>query len=205
METDKPVLGNVYDKYTTQNPIAHLLFQNFLQSVRGLLEKVPADSVLEVGCGEGHLSQLLTSWLQPSRICGVDLSPKLFEPEHRVDMSVMFSCQSAYRLGFRGNSFDLVVGAEVLEHLAEPLSALREIQRVAGRYVLLSVPREPIWRVMNFARFTYWRDLGNTPGHLQHWSSGSFVDLVGSLFEILEVRRPLPWTVVLAVKKVPGS
>jgi len=97
------------------------------------------------------------------------------------------------------------VGAEVLEHLEDPRVALREIQRTAAGYVLLSVPREPVWRAMNLARFAYWRDLGNTPGHLQHWSSGAFVNLVRAFFEILEVRRPLPWTVVLAVKKESGS
>ncbi len=202
---DKTVLGNVYDKYTTQNPVAYFLFRNFLRCIRSLVEKVPAGSVLEVGCGEGHLSQLLNSWLEPWRFCAVDLSPDLFHPRHRASTPLLFSCQSAYQLGFRENSFDLVVGVEVLEHLARPHVALREIKRVTSRYVLLSVPREPIWRMMNLARFAYWGNFGNTPGHLQHWSSGGFVDLVGRWFKVLEVRKPLPWTVVLAVKKVSGS
>ena len=201
MNTDTIVLGNVYDKYNTRNPIARFLFQRFLQTFNELLERVAAESVLEVGCGEGHLSRLLNVWLEPPRFCGIDLSLQLFDAEAPVS----FSCQSAYTLGFRESSFDLVVGAEVLEHLAEPTAALHEMHRVTSRFVLLSVPREPIWRVMNLARFTYWRDLGNTPGHLQHWSSREFVDLIDDSFEILEVRRPLPWTVVLAVKKVSCS
>jgi len=204
MVNDKPVLGNVYDKYSTQNPVAKFLFQNFLQTVEELVQGIAADSVLEVGCGEGHLSQLLKNWLRPSRICAVDLVPDLFASRHR-QTSVDFLCQSAYQLGFRETSFDLVVGAEVLEHLEDPRKALKEIQRVAGRYVLLSVPREPLWRAMNLARFAYWCHLGNTPGHLQHWSSAGFLNLVSACFEVLEVRKPLPWTVLLAVKKEFGS
>lgn len=201
MNTDTIVLGNVYDKYHTRNPIARFLFQRFLRTVNELLGGVSANSVLEVGCGEGHLSRLLKGWVEPSRLCGIDMSVDLFD----LDAPVSFSCQSAYSLGFRANSFDLVVGAEVLEHLADPPAALREIHRVARRFVLLSVPREPIWRAMNLVRLAYWRDLGNTPGHLQHWSSPEFVDLIKGSFEILEVRKPLPWTVVLAVKKVSCS
>lgn len=202
MENAKPVLGNVYDKYTTRNPFARHLFQNFLASVHELLETVTADTVLEVGCGEGHLTRFLNSWLGPKRLCGIDLSPELFESK---ESPVLFSCQSAYRLGFSENLFDLVVGVEVLEHLQEPLPALAEMERVAKKYLLLSVPREPVWRLLNVARFAYLADFGNTPGHLQHWSSRDFVDLIGSFFEIIEVRRPLPWTVVLAVKKGYGS
>jgi ubiquinone/menaquinone biosynthesis C-methylase UbiE len=202
---DSTVPGNVYNKYATRNPVARVLFQNFLRNVRELLEQVSAESVLEVGCGEGYLTRLVAEWLHPSRICGIDLSARIFDPEGSSSSSLFFSCQSAYQLGFRRECFDLVIGAEVLEHLRFPLSALTEIHRVTSRFVLFTVPREPIWRVLNLVRFAYWHNLGNTPGHLQHWSSKSFMALVSRSFDILEVRKPLPWTVVLAVKKAPGS
>jgi len=59
------------------------------------------------------------------------------------------------------------------------------------------VPREPIWRILNMARGKYWRALGNTPGHLQHWSRSGILGLLAEHFEIVEVRTPLPWTMVL--------
>jgi ubiquinone/menaquinone biosynthesis C-methylase UbiE len=205
MNIEEPVLGNLYDKYETRNPIARFLFRNFLLNVQELVESIPVESVLEVGCGEGHLTELLSGWLCPDRICGIDLSPHLFDPKHKQETSVLFSCQSAYQLGFQEDAFDLVVGAEVLEHLEKPVAALEEIERVASKYLLLSVPREPTWRILNMIRFAYWSDLGNTPGHLQHWSSSEFVDLISRFFEVLRVRKPLPWTLVLAVKKASGS
>ena len=112
-----------------------------------------------------------------------------------------FITQSAYELGFADRSFDLVVGAEVMEHLEEPERALDEIERVSCGDVILSVPREPLWRILNLIRLSYLREWGNTPGHLQHWSTSTFHELVASRFEIVAVRRPLPWTMILARKK----
>jgi hypothetical protein len=59
------------------------------------------------------------------------------------------------------------------------------------------VPREPLWRVLNLARGKYLADLGNTPGHVNHWSRGGFLDLLSRRFEIVEARTPLPWTMAL--------
>ena len=51
-----------------------------------------------------------------------------------------------------------------------PEATLAEMARVARRHLLVSVPREPLWRGLNMARGAYLRDLGNTPGHVNHWS-----------------------------------
>ncbi|MDG2169878.1 MAG: hypothetical protein P8L44_18365, partial [Opitutales bacterium] len=66
----------------------------------------------------------------------------------------------------------------------------------ADHYVF-SVPREPIWRILNMARFKYLGDWGNTPGHLNHWSLNSFTKSVTENgFEIVEVLNPFPWIMV---------
>jgi hypothetical protein len=70
--------------------------------------------------------------------------------------------------------------------------------RVArGGNLLVSVPREPLWRGLNMARGAYLRDLGNTPGHLNHWSRRGFVALLSRHGEVREVRSPFPWTMLL--------
>jgi hypothetical protein len=70
--------------------------------------------------------------------------------------------------------------------------------RVARGNLLVSVPREPLWRALNVARGAYVRELGNTPGHLNHWSRGGFESLVARFGEVIETRAPFPWTMVLA-------
>jgi len=197
---DDVVLGNVYDKYSTRNPLARMLQERFLKSAYTLISRVPAARILEVGCGETHLASLVREWKPNPQICGIDVSAEIFDRKLASRARVQLAVQSAEALGFPDETFDIVIAAEVLEHLENPEAALREIQRVTCRHVLLSVPREPLWRALNIARFSYVKDFGNTPGHLQHWSKNSFVKMVSKYFEVLEVASPTPWTMLLAAK-----
>ena len=86
---------------------------------------------------------------------------------------------------------------EVLEHVPEPEATLAEMARVARGHLLVSVPREPLWRGLNMARGAYWRDLGNTPGHVNHWSKRGFVSLLSRYGTVEEARSPFPWTMLL--------
>jgi hypothetical protein len=88
-----------------------------------------------------------------------------------------------------------------LEHVRQPEKVLIEAARVSSRYAIFSVPREPLWRVLNVVRGRYLPDLGNTPGHIQHWSTNKFIELVSQHFNVLQVRQPLPWTMLLAEVK----
>jgi hypothetical protein len=60
------------------------------------------------------------------------------------------------------------------------------------------VPREPIFRGCNLLAGRYVGALGNTPGHLNHWSARGFVRLVSRVAEVREVSNPFPWTTVWA-------
>lgn len=51
------------------------------------------------------------------------------------------------------------------------------------------------------ARGAYWKALGNTPGHLQHFSTEAFCRLAARHFRIVAVKTPVPWTMVLAERK----
>jgi hypothetical protein len=77
------------------------------------------------------------------------------------------------------------------------ISALSILASVARPYLLVSVPREPIWRMLNLLRGAYISQAGNTPGHVQHWSTRAFVRFLREKFEIIKVQKPLPWTMVL--------
>jgi hypothetical protein len=90
----------------------------------------------------------------------------------------------------------------VLEHLDDPERALDRLVELAQPWLLLSVPREPLWRVLNLARFKYVGELGNTPGHLGHWSRRGFLGLLRSRVEVVDVRSPVPWTMALCRTRV---
>lgn len=194
------VVGNVYDKYGTTNPIARRLMQGFLDAVTELYRVAAPASVLEVGCGEGELAAHL--WRQgprPTRfeICDVDigrLAPGL-PPELAARQA------SIYALPWPDQAFDLVICCEVLEHLHDPAAGLRELARVARRHVLLSTPWEPVWRVLNMARGRYLPAWGNTPGHVQHFGRAALARLARAELRLLAQRTPLPWTVLLGTPR----
>ena len=194
--------GNTYDKYGSSNPVVRRLMERFEHDLFELLERAAPTSIADVGCGEGVLTE---RWAEriPGRVAGIDLDdPKLrAEWEGRRRPNLEFCTGLGDTLPWRDGEFDAATAIEVLEHVPDPEAVLGEMARVASRWLLVSVPREPLWRGLNLARGAYWRDLGNTPGHLNHWSKRSFARLLGRYGEVAELRSPLPWT--MALVKLP--
>jgi 2-polyprenyl-3-methyl-5-hydroxy-6-metoxy-1,4-benzoquinol methylase len=192
--------GNLYPKYSTRNPVARFLVNTFLSKVDTLVEQVNPSDIYEVGCGEGYLISRYASKDIPLKAS--DFSKQIITLARNIAESrklpVEFNVKSIYSLESREDSANLILCCEVFEHLEYPERALEVLATVAKPYLILSVPREPVWRALNMVRGRYLSDLGNTPGHIQHWSKQGIVNLLSSRFEVLEVFSPLPWTVVLA-------
>jgi 2-polyprenyl-3-methyl-5-hydroxy-6-metoxy-1,4-benzoquinol methylase len=192
--------GNYYDKYYTRNPDARALMNGFLHSFETLVDRSGiTTNALEVGCGEGELSIRLAR--RGLAVSGVDIAPEAIaearDRARRANVEIPFEAGSLYDIDVDGHAADLVVCCEVLEHMEQPEAALAKLAALSGKRLIMSVPREPLWRMLNLARGKYVRDFGNTPGHVQHWSSPAFQELLASRFRILEIRKPLPWTMAL--------
>jgi len=199
------VAGNVYPKYTTRNPLARLLVENFTDTLRELVRQTGARRVHEVGCGEGFLTRQLAA--DGHRVRGSDLSPATIAEARRrssgITPPIAFQVADLYRLDPGRDAAELIICCEVLEHLPDAAQALDVLGRLARPHLIASVPKEPLWRILNVARGRYWSDLGNTPGHLQHWSGSAFTALLRERFDVVEVRNPLPWTMALCRARRP--
>jgi 2-polyprenyl-3-methyl-5-hydroxy-6-metoxy-1,4-benzoquinol methylase len=194
------VTGNTYDKYGSSNPIVRRLMSGFERSLDELLDRAAPRSLLDVGCGEGVL---VHRWAQSlgdgHRLVGIDLQEDSIQAgwaEHQAP-NLEYRVMRAEDLPFADGEFELASAIEVLEHLPDPEHTVGEMARCAASHLLVSVPREPLWRMLNMARGAYWSALGNTPGHLNHWSKRSFVELLSRHGEVAEVRSPFPWTMLL--------
>lgn len=199
-ETPDVVIGNHLHKYTAKNPVIRFLTNRFLGELDEVLDGVQAETptarVLEVGCGEGEIaSRLHARW---GDVTGLDLPDAGLRSEWGEVVGPEFLHADAERLPFADDSFDLVVAVEVLEHLRDPQAGLTEMARVSRNHLVFSVPREPIFRMGNFFTGRHVRDFGNTPGHLNHWRTVSFVRFVSQVAGIRDVRKPLPWTITWA-------
>jgi 2-polyprenyl-3-methyl-5-hydroxy-6-metoxy-1,4-benzoquinol methylase len=191
--------GNTYDKYGSSNPVVKRLMSGFQSALDELWERAAPESILDVGCGEGVLTAAWAERLGDGRVVGIDLDdPKLrAEWAERSRANLEFRAEEATSLSFDDGEFDMATAIEVLEHVPAPEATVAEMARVARRWLLVSVPREPLWRGLNVARGAYLRDLGNTPGHVNHWSKRAFVSLLSRYGTVEEARSPLPWTMAL--------
>jgi 2-polyprenyl-3-methyl-5-hydroxy-6-metoxy-1,4-benzoquinol methylase len=149
-----------------------------------------------VGCGEGNITAGLARHYPAARLLGTDFSPAIIEVARREHPGLEFRTHSIYDAPSLGR-WDLVVACEVFEHLEDPSRALDAVCRTSSRWVLVTVPREPLWRILNVARGHYLRAWGNTDGHLQHWSRRSLLAFLSTRLDVVATREPLPWTQVL--------
>lgn len=190
------ITGNFYNKYETKNPVARILVQGFMNTLTDMVKTVGAEDVHEIGCGEGFLAPILGG--ASIRLRGCDISDEC------VDLARRYANENKIEATYRSSnimdltppedSAQLIICCEVLEHLEDSERAIDILASLAEPNLICSVPREPIWSAMNIARGRYLTRLGNTPGHLQKWSTKTFIQLVSRRFTIDEVKTPIPWT-----------
>ncbi|MEW2354534.1 methyltransferase domain-containing protein [Spirillospora sp. NPDC029432] len=92
----------------------------------------PGATVLDVGCGPGTITAGLAERVAPGRVTGVDAAASVLDEARRTagDRNVEFAVADVHALGFADGSFDVVHAHQVLQHVADPVRALREMRRV---------------------------------------------------------------------------
>lgn len=206
MRRATPEQEDFFGKYEETGRIGRLLVDRYFAAVEALVDRAIREArlarALEIGCGPGYSTQRIRRMLPAEvRLEASEYVAALVSVARANNPTVPIEQEDVYELQREAAAYDVVFLLEVLEHLDYPDLALEEIKRVLkpSGLLVLGVPREPIWRALNMARGKYWRRLGNTPGHLNHWSSRSiraYVRARGG--KVLETRAPLPWTLLLA-------
>lgn len=93
-------------------------------------------SVLDVGCGPGTITVGLARLVGGAgRVLGVDAAPEALEPARRLAResglgNVSFTLGEVEELGFPDGTFDVVHAHQLLQHVGDPVAALREMRRV---------------------------------------------------------------------------
>lgn len=97
-----------------------------------LLEHLrPGMRLLDVGCGPGTITRDLAARIAPGEVLGVDRAAVIVEQARTAgDDAVEFRVGDAYALDLPDASFDVVHAHQVLQHLTDPVAALREWRRV---------------------------------------------------------------------------
>jgi len=184
-------------KYESKNRLRRFFIQKFKNELLALIKLTNAKRVLDAGCGEGYLLSFLDSQIKDWELVGFDISGNLIDRAREKLPLANFMVSDIYNSGYLNKNFDLVLSTEVLEHLEDPERALNEIRRLSRKWVILSVPNEPLFSISSFLMGKDIKTFGNNPGHINRWSEGDFVKLVKDYFFVNKVVRVFPWLILL--------
>ncbi|MEI9937226.1 MAG: bifunctional glycosyltransferase/class I SAM-dependent methyltransferase [Pseudomonadota bacterium] len=180
-------------------PPAYTLKRSGLSSHTQLLALVgpPPRRVLDVGCGQGELGHLLKQ--KGHYVFGVDWQPPKFELDGFLEADIGQGLPSSIT-----EKFDVVLLADVLEHMPDSLRLLEEVkQRLnPGGSVLVSLPNAVHWSVraqIASGRFDYANKGIMDRGHLRFFTRASAARLFKEAgFKVTTQRTtPVPWENVL--------
>jgi SAM-dependent methyltransferase len=160
----------------------------------------PGLDLLDIGCGPGNITLDLASRVRPGRTVGIDAASAAIDAARAAAREagiadVEFEVGDVYALPFADGSFDVVHAHQVLQHLADPVAALREVRRV-GRADGVVAVRDSDYEAMTWypesPGLTRWLDLYRTVARrnraepdagrsLLHWAhAAGFSDVVSS-------------------------
>lgn len=137
-------------------------YEYFEDENLALMRHGPSNArVLDVGCGSGTLGACLRR--RGNAVWGVDVAADVAEPAgRRLDRFVLADITDRAAIGesLGDERFDVIVFADVLEHLPDPVGTLRSYLRflAPGGTVLVSVPNVAVWNVragLLLGRFRY--------------------------------------------------
>ena len=192
--------AGTWNKYQSRNPIQRFLVNRFLERLRRMAKPYASEKMtaVDVGCGEGTTHKAVRD-LGFEQIIGYDFSDSVLEEARSSFPDIPFN--RGISTSSMRTIVSLVSACEVLEHLDDPERGLKKLAKICQDTALFSVPNEPLFRSLNLCAGKYVKALGNSPGHLNHWSSRSFVRFVQREFNVKAVSTPMPWTIVIAQPK----
>lgn len=196
--------GN-FDKYMSKNPLKRKMVMRLNDKIirisRELVNEIESCNnkvrVLDAGCGEGFITNLLVSNIANIEAVGLEYTQEALEIAQKSNSSIQWMRGDIYQLPFEDNAFDIVICTEVLEHLSDPCMAISELKRVCKKYVLLTVPNEPWFCMGNLIAFKNILRLGNPIDHINHWTYRAFQKFLGKELGNCTYGRSFPWSMAI--------
>ncbi|MEP9395650.1 methyltransferase domain-containing protein [Gordonia sp. VNQ95] len=114
----------------------------------------PGLDLLDVGCGPGSITVDLAETVAPGRVRGIEITedplPQARSLAAERGITVDFAVDDAYELSDPDDRYDVTHNHQVLQHLSDPVAALREMRRVTRPGGVVAA------RDADYAAFTWW-------------------------------------------------
>lgn len=186
--------------YRSENKLVRHVFQKKLETIGQLIPNVPGLTILDAGCGEGHLIEVLER-IAPDHACvGIDATPIALSKAKIRCPKAVFHEADLRQMPFEDGTFDIVVCTDVIEHVPETEQALLEFRRVLknGGRLILTFPNEWNWTL---GRLLLGRRPVRVPDHVHAFTPKKIRRLVG-LSPLRQVNLPWPLPFALSLMAV---
>ena len=195
--------GNI-DKYSTKNKLKRAMVERFdkkiLDLIGTLLEKEDLSSLLDAGCGEGIVANMISEKYPMLKVTGIDGAKEAVKYANSKYSNIEVLEDNIYDLSLDDNSFDIVICSEVIEHLNEYPIAIKELLRVAKSKIIITVPNEPWFCLGNLVSLHNVSRLGNPIDHVNHWTYPGFKRMINTQFKGVKgisFYRSFPWQIAV--------
>ncbi len=161
MKTTKEIQDDVAEwdihahVYTSSNKFEKWIADKRIQTIKKLVdEKGDNLKVLDAGCGDGFFLESLS---EKHNVIGSDIAVRRLYRSIEKTKKVSLVASDCYNFSFKNESFDVVVGSELLEHVTYPEIIINEMMRVTkkGGSIIVSSPNENNWRLGRFATLRF--------------------------------------------------
>lgn len=124
------VPADYYEQSTKNNILQWFWHSQKVDNFKRLVDKSHFNNILDVGCASGFMANKVSQIFPDSQITAIDVYQPTISYGKKHYPHIKFLVGDAHQLPFRGNSFDLVICYETVEHVEKPEQVLKEIKRV---------------------------------------------------------------------------
>lgn len=145
--------------YHSSNPLERWIWQQKKQFIKNKLENLPIQTLIDFGCGDGGILDILKNNIQYT---GIDISPtQLNYAKKRArtlgKKNAQFHIGDILDLKIKDNSFDSAIACDVVEHVLSTEKLFNELKRVVKKngYIIISIPHEALWEAARGILFKF--------------------------------------------------
>lgn len=169
-------LWGAHEVEPTPRYLGGLKLKYCLEDLEGVSGKV-----LEIGCGGGAMTRAIKRYRPDLEVHGWDLSSSALSVAAKTGGEVGYGAGDAHRLPIADDTYDAVVMLDVLEHLPNPQSALKEVRRIlasGGRFHLYCPLEGDTRNLHGLLRRLGWRAKEKLIGHIQQLTESDLTQLL---------------------------
>lgn len=186
------------NKYSNKNPLHRFALNRFFDLIAAEIDRIRPDRILDFGSGEGFfIDELIKRNVVLHEYLGVDTRQNALKEAKLKHPQFSFVNADLLNCALDGEQFDFVIASQVLEHLPQPEKYLEILCSLSKGSLLLTVPNEPWFRILNLLRGRDIKKLGNHPDHVNLWSFKQFCDFVGDFIIIERAYKAFPFTIIV--------